>query len=100
VTSSTRGLVDVCTNRGVQVGSDARQTFQQFVEGHRRVDEILGLLAKELDEAFGVEIEQVAEEDVGRLRLDALGELAEVAEVRGRDDLRLSYLRSSRASSR
>ncbi len=67
-TSSRPG--EVLANRGDQAGNDARQPSQQVVQGHRG-HEIVGLLAKELDKALRVEIEQVAEEDVGRLRLDS-----------------------------
>jgi len=39
------------------------------------------LLAEHLDEALGIEIEEVAQEVVGRLRLDAIGQRREVLEV-------------------
>ena len=57
---------DVLANRSDDVGDNPGEPPEQLVEAHRRIDEILGLLAQELDEAVRIEVEQVAEENVRR----------------------------------
>jgi hypothetical protein len=47
-------------------GHDPSKPTEQFVVGHRRVHDVLGLLAQQIDEGVRIEVEQIAEKRVRR----------------------------------
>jgi hypothetical protein len=62
----------VLSNGGDEIWHDTTEPREQLIEGHGRLHEIGRLLAQHLDEAFGVGVEEVAEEFVRRLSFEAL----------------------------
>jgi hypothetical protein len=87
VHGATSSGADVLTDCCDKFGHHTRQPAQKLLESHRRIAEIRRLLTKDVDEAFGIEVEQIAEKDIRRLHLDSLGKFTEVLEVRRQDDL-------------
>ena len=58
-----------------------------------RLGEVRGLLVEHVNERRRIEVEQVAQEVVGKLGLDAVGQDREVSDVRGDDYLGAGFQR-------
>lgn len=65
-------------NRRDEVWSCATESLEQLFEVNGGIHEVGSLLAQHLDEGVGVEVEQIAEELVRRLRLHAVWQRDEV----------------------
>jgi hypothetical protein len=74
-------------SRWHELRAHSRKPIEHIRESHWRIDEVLGLLAQQLDHRVRVEIEQVAEKLVGRLRFDTSRKRSEMLQVRSDDDL-------------
>src|SRR5258708_37813366 len=83
----TQGLLfgyarrDVPASRFDEFRDHARKPIEDLLERHRWLHEVRGLFAQYLDQGIRIEVEEVAEEVILRLRVDALGQQGEGLEV-------------------
>ena len=80
-------LLDVPPNGSDEVGNELGQANEQLRERSRGLLEVSGLVLDELYHSVRVEVEEVAKELVGGLRLDSIREVAKVVQIVRNDHL-------------
>src|SRR5258705_11633555 len=95
VSSTAAGNTDGTRRRSRRVRPHTRDKIRNHLLEHeqhvgvraRWLPQIYSLLAKQCDHAIRVKVEEVGEELVGILCLDAFRQISEVTDVRSHDDL-------------